>query len=454
MLAKCVLASPAAGRSLRWREMLKLVRSRIQRWQAEDVVTLWSEAVAGGQALSRRSQSSSPPSQRSHNIRRAKLAVQDGQYNKAIKTLSSDGLATPSAEVMQEMLVKHPQTTPPALPPGPVPPSATVTESTVQKAVRSFPNGSTPGPSGLRPSHLREAVGCPSPDEANLVLASLTKIVNSLAAGRAPPPIIPHFCGATLLACKKRSGGHRPIAVGEMLRRLVSKCVAILVRSPTISLLSPLQLGVSVRGGCEAIVHATSHLMSSLPDKQRWSLQLDFIKVFNNINRETMFAEFRHHLPGLSAWMEACYSCQPLLHLGTNSIHSCCGVQQGDPLGPLGFALTLHPIVERIKAEVPTLALNAWYLDDGILVGSPEDIVAALRIVETAGPSVGLHLNRGKSLLSIPKDCNSSLSPLPPEIPVTRAGFCLLDCPISPSLLRESGADQGHKDQGSIGGAS
>ena len=358
--------------------------------------------------------------------------VQDGQYNKAIKTLSSDGLATPSAEVMQEMLAKHPQTTPPALPPGPVPPSATVTESTVQKAVRSFPNGSAPGPSGLRPSHLREAVGCPSPDQANLVLASLTKFVNSLAAGRAPPPIIPHFCGATLLACKKRSGGHRPIAVGEVLRRLVSKCLAILVRSPTISLLSPLQLGVSVRGGCEAIVHATSHLMSSLPDKQRWSLQLDFVNAFNNINREAMFAEFRHRLPGLSAWMEACYSCQPLLYLGTNSLHSCCGVQQGDPLGPLGFALTLHPIVERIKAEVPTLALNAWYLDDGILVGSPEDLLAALRIVKTAGPSVGLHLNRGKSLLSIPKDCDSSLSPLPPEIPVTRAGFCLLGCPIGP----------------------
>ena len=419
-----------------------------------------SDSLVGGggwglQALFQRSQSSSPPSQRSHNIRRAKLAVQDGQYNKAIKTLSSDDLATPSAEVMQEMLVKYPQTTPPVLPPGTVPPSATVTESTVQKAVRSFPHGSAPGPTGLRPSHLQEGVGCPSPDQANLVLASLTKIVNSLAAGRAPPPIIPHFCGATLLACKKRSGGHRPIAVGEVLRRLVSKSLAILVRSPTISLLSPLQLGVSVRGGCEAIVHATSHLMSSLPNKQRWSMQLDFINAFNNINREAMYAEVRHHLPGLSAWMEACYSCQPLLHLGTNSIHSCCGVQQGDPLGPLGFALTLHPIVEHIKAEVPTLALNAWYLDDGILVGSPEDLLAALRIVETAGPSVGFHLNRGKSLLSITKDCDSSLSPLPPEIPVTRAGFCLLCCPIGPPpLLRESGPDQGHKDQGSIGGAS
>ena len=154
MLAKCVLACPAAGHRLRWREILRLVMSRIQRWLAGDLVALWSEAVAEGQFLSRHAQSSSPSSQLSRNIKRAKLAVQDGQYSKAIKTLTSVGLATPSAEVLQEMPVKHPQIAPPTLPPGSVPPSTTVTESVVRKGVRSFSNGSAPGPSGLHPSHL------------------------------------------------------------------------------------------------------------------------------------------------------------------------------------------------------------------------------------------------------------------------------------------------------------
>ena len=404
-----------------------------------DLVALRSEAVAEGLSLSRRSQSSSSSSQRSHNIKRAKPAVQDGQYSKDIKTFTSDGPATPSAEVMQEMLTKHPQTAPPALPPGPVPPPppTTVTESVVQKGVSSFPNGSVPGPSSLRPSHLREAVRCPSPDQANLVLASLTRFVNLLAAGRAPPTIIPHLCGATLLASKKKKGGHRPIAVGEVLRHLVSKCLDTHIRLPALSLFFPLQLGVSVRGACEAIVHDTSRLMSSLTDEQRWTLLLDFKNTFNSISCEAMFVEFRRYLPGLSAWMESCYSCQSLLHLGTNSIRSCCGVQQGDPLGPLGFALTLHPIVERIKAEVPTLALTAWYLDNSTLVGRPRDLSAALHIVETEGPSVGLHLNRGKSLLFVPRDCDASLSPLPAEVPVTRAGFCLLGSPIGPPSFCE-----------------
>ena len=124
--------------------------------------------------------------------------------------------------------------------------------------------------------------------------------------------------------------------------------------------------------------------------------------------------------------MESCYSAQPFLHLGKDTILSCCGVQQGDPLGPLGFALTLHPVVKCIKAEVPTLALNAWNLDDGTLVGQPEELSAALHIIEQDGPSVALHLNRCKSLLFVPRHCVALQSPLPPEIPITHVGFCLL----------------------------
>ena len=38
--------------------------------------------------------------------------------------------------------------------------------------------------------------------------------------------------------------------------------------------------------------------------------------------------------------------------------------------------------------------INAWYLDDGTLCGSANDLCAALRIIEEDGPARGLHLNR------------------------------------------------------------
>ena len=62
-------------------------------------------------------------------------------------------------------------------------------------------------------------------------------------------------------------------------------------------------------------------------------------------------------------------------------IHSCSSVQQGDPLGPLGFSLALQPLVESIKAEVPNLNINVWYLEDGTLCGNPADLAAALEII-------------------------------------------------------------------------
>ena len=85
-----------------------------------------------------------------------------------------------------------------------------------------------------------------------------------------------------------------------------------------------------------------------------------------------------------------------------------CGVEQGDPLGLLCFALPLQPIVERIKRKVPNLHINVWYLDDGTLCGSPEDLLRALEIVEEDGPPRGLSLNRSKSLIFIPQDADAS----------------------------------------------
>ena len=49
-------------------------------------------------------------------------------------------------------------------------------------------------------------------------------------------------------------------------------------------------------------------------------------------------------------------------------------------------------------------------------MGSPGDLAAALQILERDGPPLGLHLNRGKSLLFIPEDADADQSPLPPEL--------------------------------------
>ena len=148
-------------------------------------------------------------------------------------------------------------------------------------------------------------------------LEALTSTVNLLAADLAPREVIPHLCGAFFLAMKKKGVGHRPIAVGEVLRRLTSKCLSTAVRAEVIRILTPLQVGVGVREGCEAIIHSVARTLEreDLAPDSRWILLLDFSNAFNSISWECMFEEIRSRIPSLSRWVESCYGAQPILHM-------------------------------------------------------------------------------------------------------------------------------------------
>ena len=184
--------------------------------------------------------------------------------------------------------------------------------------------------------------------------------------------------------------------------------------------------------GCKFIVHAINSVQkdSNINPKGKWTLLLHFSNAFNSISCGKMLWEVRAHIPSMVAWLECCYGTHPLFHLRDCTILSHCGVQQGYPLGSPTFALALHPIVERIQCKISGLQINAWYLDDGTLCGTADDLRATLAIVEKDGPGKGLRLNPGKSLLYIPQDASFVVNPLPAEIPTVRSGFDLLESRI------------------------
>ena len=148
-----------------------------------------------------------------------------------------------------------------------------ISEACVHHALMVFRSSTAPVPCGLCANHFKEAVSCPSPVSGSFVLSTLSCLVNYLVAGCTHSFIIPHICGATLLAIWMKNRGMQPITVGEVLRRLMSKSLSRATQHVVFSFLFPLQLGVGVRFGCEPIVHAVSHLMDSFisPD-ERWAL--------------------------------------------------------------------------------------------------------------------------------------------------------------------------------------
>ena len=77
---------------------------------------------------------------------------------------------------------------------------------------------------------------------------------------------------------QKKDEGLRPIAVGEVPRQLTSKCVARAVLPDALPILSPLQVGVGIPGGCEAILHSVMDVQGnpSIPHDDRYTLLVDF----------------------------------------------------------------------------------------------------------------------------------------------------------------------------------
>lgn len=316
MLPRCILRN-SSDKHHHWRKVLKEVQSRCRRWQAGDFLLLWKEASdTSFNGRSSRNPILEPEALHKANARRARRAVEDGCFKKAMQALSSKGIVEPSQEHYSRLLEKHPQSTPPLLSSEPPPQSAHIPDYVVLKSIKSFPNGTAPGPFGFRASYFKEAVQCPSSDKSAHVLQGITQLVNIIAAGKDPPSVVPHVCGANLLAFPKKDGGLRPNAVGEVLRRLTSKCLSLLVQRSATEYLAPLQLGVGVKGGCEAIVNSVFKTLedNDIPPSDKWILLVDFSNAFNMIDRACIFEEFRAHIPSLSAWMESCYGSQPVLH--------------------------------------------------------------------------------------------------------------------------------------------
>ena len=79
------------------------------------------------------------------------------------------------------------------------------------------------------------------------------------------------------------------------------------------------------------------------------------------------------------------------LYFGDDRILSEEGIQQGDPLGPLLFSLGIRDVMKSCESE-----LSVWYLDDGSLLGTPDEVINDLDKILDAADSLGLQINPKK----------------------------------------------------------
>ena len=398
MLPKCVLiAPPRQGKSNKL-DTVAFTKLRCERWLEGERMELWLEGPGARQkhkSTKGSNNSSNKETERRHQ-RCIELAA-DGQFSKATKALVIPGPLSWDENTEKALRDKHPQAQgAPDLSDLAGPSRAQVPEfdgALVRKMLKSFSRGTAPGPTGLRAQHLKDAVKSAHGDEA---IEQLTLICNLLARGDVPEQLSQYLAGASLLALEKPGGGVRPIAIGEVLRRLVAKCFCHFYEREATGYLWPRQIGVAAPLGAEVGSQTVRQwLERNKATEGKLIFIADFANAFNTVDRGRFLREVRHHMPGLARWAEWCYGRPSKLFFDGVVISSEVGVQQGDPLGPLLFALALHPVLLQL-GSIPGLDLSFSYLDDLVLAGEQSAVATGITHLKNSAASLGLKLNMFK----------------------------------------------------------
>lgn len=321
----------------------------------------------------------------------------EGDISGAARILGSeDSIVQGDPEIVAALSEKHPPA-PSDIRPAPSSDISLPDVSPVEldKILLTLPSSSAAGLDGLRFAHIKQMI---STDVTRRLRDQLCTLITTVIGGRLPQFILPLFYAASLTAIKKKDGGVRPIACGLSVRRLAAKILLKRLKVQYTEVLRPRQLGCGIPNGAESIVHAISYEISRShqSDEPTVILKCDIRNAFNSLRRDWMLERVKELLPELLPHAAQAYGQDSYLRGDGISLMSSCGVQQGDPAGPLLFCLGIHPLVRSLCSPV-----SSWYLDDGVLVGDADVVTRDIQTIKDFEEMSGLQLNFSKCEVSV-----------------------------------------------------
>jgi hypothetical protein len=314
-----------------------------------------------------------------------------------------------------------------------------VTEEDIRAALNKASAGKAAGPDGMRYEHawaamMRDIGNAASSfessdeDAADSTPASFTAYLAEVYSYLLnEPALLPEESWRLLRAANLAGIGdkRRPIACASVWRRLMASIAARKVGHKLGPLLQQLsQLGCGVASGVEHVATTTRIWQQSFGSV----IQLDCANAFNSVDRLAIIKGLERFCPELLPYFEAIY-CGATMPEMRAELRKCdgaqrdavyitlseLGCQQGDPLGPLLFAVAIAHALNPEDAEnadsmhdsssstahTEPVGDHMAYLDDlNLFVNCIIDAQTAARVCTTQRrlASIGLEVNMSKSL--------------------------------------------------------
>ena len=340
-LPKLTMRSPLVKGKFCHEHLVGTVRQRLRKFIAGDIHSLLVELQAdldrrSGQGAQTRARkrariADSDDAIPANSLRRMRVLVGEGASKKAVDVLLSPGSHDPAdPQVIARLKTLNPSAPPPNTSslPGVVDPGLGdeaedgFWEHIIRDSIQRFPRGSAGGPSGLRPSHLQDALKRRAGSTS--LIKALATLTDKWVKGLLPQRQAYYWSGANLTPLAKPDGGVRPVAVGETLRRLAGKALlATAVAKAQVADLQPVQVGVGVRAAAESVAMGVQSIVDALSHTNDWTiLKVDLSNAFNSVDRLAFLKAATQYTPAAYNYLKFAYSDKAHCLWGTTSFRA------------------------------------------------------------------------------------------------------------------------------------
>ena len=145
-------------------------------------------------------------------------------------------------------------------------------------------------------------------------------------------------------------GKVRPIGVGEVIRRIMGKCVMSVTKQEVIDACGSLQVCAGQKSGSEAAVHAMRSIFDA--DDTDAVLLIDPSNAFNSLNRAAALHNISVLCPSIATYAINTYRRHARLFvMGGKELLSADGTTQGDPVAMSRYAVSLQPLIAHLQTS-------------------------------------------------------------------------------------------------------